>query len=167
MILIIFGNGQAAGQGPLVIRNKIMSHFTTVKTKFISKENLVKALGEIGYNNVEVYDIPKNLHGYQGDIREQKAEIIIRRQFVGNASNDIGFRKNADNCYEAIISNFDRSKHNDLWLGKLSQSYGILSTTQELKKKGFALKKETLSKKLDIEKEVIFLKNIDENLKLA
>ncbi len=122
-----------------------MSHFTTVQTQFINRENLVKALGEVGYNNIEVYDAPLNLYGFQGDMREQKAEIIIRRQFVGNASNDIGFRKNTNNCYEAIISNFDRTKHNDVWLGKLSQRYGILSTTQELKKKGFSLKQETLA----------------------
>ena len=83
MILIIYGNGQAAGQDPQVIRNKIMSHFTTVKTKFISKENLVKALGEIGYNNVEVYDIPKTK---SGKIVELAIKKTIHNERVGNLS---------------------------------------------------------------------------------
>ena len=41
----------------------------------------------------EVHEESKNLHGYQGDTRSQKAHIIVPRVQVGNASNDVGFER--------------------------------------------------------------------------
>lgn len=54
---------------------------------------------------------PEHLEGYHGDQRQQTAEIIIPRRQVGGASNDVGFKKNADGTYTAIISDYDRNSN--------------------------------------------------------
>ena len=41
----------------------------------------------------EVHSEVKNLYGYRGDQRKQKAHIIIPRKQVGGASNDVGFER--------------------------------------------------------------------------
>jgi len=41
----------------------------------------------------EVSKEAKNLYGYQGDKRDQKAHIILPRKQVGSASNDVGFER--------------------------------------------------------------------------
>ena len=73
--------------------------------------------------HVEVHEEATNLIGYHGDKRTDKAEIIIRREYISSASNDIGFKLAQDGTYQAIISDYDSSTHNQKWLDKLSQTY--------------------------------------------
>ncbi|PIW14366.1 MAG: hypothetical protein COW34_07725 [Armatimonadetes bacterium CG17_big_fil_post_rev_8_21_14_2_50_66_6] len=83
-----------------------MSHFTTIRTELRDKEALKKALADLGYSEIEDgHNLP--LYGYQGDRRSQTADLVIRRQHVGGASNDVGFALGPDGCYTAIISEFD------------------------------------------------------------
>jgi hypothetical protein len=76
----------------------------------------------MGFLDVEVHDTPQNLYGYQGDSRTDTAHVIVRRKYVGESSNDIGFLRNSEGVYEANISEFDRYnlKYDEEWLGKLS-----------------------------------------------
>jgi hypothetical protein len=67
---------------------------------------LVQALEELGYKP-NVYVEPKNLYGYQGDLRKQRAHVVIPRRQVGCASNDIGFERKADGTYIMHISEYD------------------------------------------------------------
>lgn len=104
-----------------------MSHYSSLKTKVKRRSALIKALQQIDNgrwkNCVEIHNEPMNLYGYSGDIRPQKAEVIIRRKDVGQAANDIGFAQQKDGTYEAIISEFDSNRHNSTWLDKLNQVY--------------------------------------------
>lgn len=101
---------------------------------------VVQALCRLGFkeNQIEVHTEAQHLYGYQGDQRAQKAHIIIRRQFVGGASNDIGFEKTSNGSYRAIISEYDRNHHNynDTWLCKLGTYYGVEKTKAEFKTRG-------------------------------
>ena len=83
----------------------------------------MKALNEMGYKEVEVHEEAQQLVGYHGDLRAQKANIIVRRKFIGHAANDLGFVKSADGTYSAIISDFDLGKHNDRWQKDLKKNY--------------------------------------------
>ena len=47
------------------------------------------------------------LYGYQGDRRPETAELVIRRQHVGHASNDVGFAR-TDQGYVPIVSEYDQ-----------------------------------------------------------
>ena len=116
-----------------------MSHFTTVRTQFTDPTALVKALDDAGYKKVEVHNQAQNLYGYQGDVRAQTAEIIVRRNYVGRASNDLGFKRQNDATFEAIISEYDSRRHNEAWLQRLSQRYAYHVATAKLAEQGFNL----------------------------
>jgi len=83
-----------------------MSEYNVVKSVFKSKKILVKSLEQIGYKP-QVHKKASNLYGYQNDKRVQKAHIIIPRDQVGPASNDVGFEKVKDK-YIMHISEYDQ-----------------------------------------------------------
>jgi Protein of unknown function (DUF1257) len=101
-----------------------MSHFTRVRTSLRDAEVLAAALRRLGFAHVEVHEQPQTLYGYRGDARPERAEVVVRRQFIGTASNDLGFARQPDGTLEAIISAYDRRTYNAKWLAKLTQEYG-------------------------------------------
>ena len=120
-----------------------MSHFTNIQLQFKNKALLLEALVEMGWKRecIEVHDTPTHLYGYKGDVRKDKANIIIRKRYVGSISNDIGFIQNADGTFTAIISEYDAGyknagKYGDAWVGRLKQNYGIKEAERTLKLKG-------------------------------
>ena len=46
-----------------------MSHYTVMETQLSSAEHLVKALQDLGFENVEVHAKPQPLVGWLGDSR--------------------------------------------------------------------------------------------------
>ncbi|HLZ08866.1 MAG TPA: DUF1257 domain-containing protein [Chloroflexota bacterium] len=72
---------------------------------FKDRRLLLAALTDLGYADVETGEaLP--LYGYQGDRRSESAEIVVRRQHVGVASNDLGFSRTEDG-YIPIVSEYD------------------------------------------------------------
>lgn len=117
-----------------------MSHYSEVQIEFRDRAALIAALERLGFKGkVEIHQEAKSLYGYQGDRREQQGHIIIRRQHVGQAANDIGFQRQSDGAYRAWISDFDRKEngYNEAWLGRLKQAYGVEKAKVEAKKKGY------------------------------
>ena len=100
-----------------------MSHYTTVDTQLVSAPHLVQALEAMGLDHVEVHDRPQPLYGVEGFVRDQRAEIIIRKEHVGAASNDLGFQRLPDGRFRAIISEWDRQRYDAQWLQTLTQRY--------------------------------------------
>jgi hypothetical protein len=86
-----------------------MSQFCEVETEYNDAESIIEALKELGYEP-KVYSKPVSLHGYRGDKRKQTAEIVVPRKQMGSASNDLGFKRQADGKYKLIISEFDISQ---------------------------------------------------------
>ncbi len=84
-----------------------MSAYVTVQTQFKDQECLVKALEEMGYP-VEVSAEGTALYGYHGDKRAQKAHVVVRRQHVGSASNDLGWERLEDGSFRQHVSQFDQ-----------------------------------------------------------
>jgi hypothetical protein len=105
-----------------------LSHFTRIRTQLRDPETLVAALAAVGHRQVEVHEQPQTLYGYRGDARPERAEVIVRRRHIGSASNDIGFARQPDGSFEAIISEYDRSTYDTRWLAKLTHSYGYAAT---------------------------------------
>ena len=116
-----------------------MSHFTKLRTRIVDIDALLKALSEVGFNTVETHEIAQNLRGYLGDKRKQTAEVIIRRKFIGRASNDIGFKRREDGTFDAIISDYDRKKYSEGWLSRLTQRYAYHAARAKLEEQGFSL----------------------------
>jgi hypothetical protein len=119
-----------------------MSHFTTIRTKLIAKDHLLSALEDLGFKDVESHAAPSRLFGYQGDARPELAEIIIRRKYLGPASNDIGFLKSTDGTFQAIISEYDRRKYSHSWMQKIQCRYAYHATKEALSSEGFSLVEE-------------------------
>ena len=128
-----------------------MSEYRKNKTNYKDRECLVKALNEQGYTNemIELHEQPQQLYDYCGhathylDADGDKAEIIVRRKYVGGAANDLGFKKEADGTYSAIVSAYDSSKHNTKWMDGLKRAYGeavIHKTAKRLNLKPYASK---------------------------
>ena len=117
-----------------------MSHYSEVVIEFTDEGCLMAALKRLGFQGkVELHREAQPLYGYQGDIRAQKAHLIIRRQHVGPAANDLGFERQPDGKYRAWISEFDQRQngYGDAWLGKLKQAYGVEKARAEAKKRGY------------------------------
>lgn len=122
-----------------------MSHYTTLRTKITDESALVQALNDMGFvpEHVECHAEPQHLVGYHGDQRPETAHVIIRRQHVGSASNDLGFVRGEDGSYQAIISEYDqRTGYGSAWLQRLQQRYAYHTTLAHLARQGFALAEE-------------------------
>jgi hypothetical protein len=116
-----------------------VSHFTTLQTQITDQDSLVVALADIGFSKVEVHSESQPLQGYMGDRRQQRAHVIIRRQFVGTASNDIGFERQGDGNFRAWISEFDRDQqgYNAEWVGRVTARHAYHVTQKTLINQGF------------------------------
>lgn len=121
-----------------------MSHYTVLQTRIHDTRLLLEALADLGFTEVELHQTPQPLVGWQGDIRAQTAEVIIRREQIGPASNDIGFARRPDGSFEAIISEFDSERFDEAWLGRLSQRYAYRLTRETLAGQDFDLVEEEI-----------------------
>lgn len=74
---------------------------------FKSRDLLVGSLADLGFSQVdEGNELP--LYGYEGDRRPETAMLVVRRAYLGSASNDLGFRLTSDG-YVPIISEYDHA----------------------------------------------------------
>jgi hypothetical protein len=125
-------------------KGKEMSAYTEQQTQINDADILKKCLEEKGYKEVEQHATAQQLVGYHGDARKDTAEIIIRRKHIGSASNDIGFKKQSDGTYAAVISDFDKGKHNAAWMADLKKKYADKKIRAQASKAGL-----TFLKKID------------------
>lgn len=119
-----------------------MSHYTTLRTQLTDADALVAALADLGYPEVEVHDEAQPLRGYLGDLRAQRAHVIVRRRHVGRESNDLGFERRADGRFVASISDHDRPRHGEDWLRRLTARHAYHATKATLGAQGFDLVEE-------------------------
>ncbi|MEZ5398895.1 MAG: DUF1257 domain-containing protein [Bryobacteraceae bacterium] len=114
-----------------------MSKYEVLRTVLSAERFLVEALRELGYSP-DVSHEGMSLYGYLGDERPEKAHIVIRRRQLDSASNDIGFARDANGVYRALISEYDRGiGFNDGWLGRVAQTYKERQTMAVAKSKGY------------------------------
>ncbi len=123
-----------------------MSHYTTVECMINDREAFIEALISqwasargmtLTREDIEIHDEPTHLYGFQGDRRETKANIIIRRNKCGGASNDIGWLVDANGKATELISEFDRGYYTAEWSKKLKGRYGLNVASKAAVKKGY------------------------------
>jgi hypothetical protein len=118
-----------------------ISHFTEIELAITDKDALLVALAEMGYEGkVQVHEAPVTLYGYDDrprtlHDREVRAEIVIRRQHLWRAANDIGFARQPDGTYLAYISEYDREVQPD-WHTRLLQAHGVHVARRKLQALG-------------------------------
>jgi hypothetical protein len=114
-----------------------MSKYEELRTVLSEERFLVEALRDLGYSP-EVSNEGLSLYGYLGDERPEKANIVIRRRQLSSASNDIGFARDANGVYRALISEYDRGiGFDDAWLGRVAQTYKERQTMAVAMAKGY------------------------------
>lgn len=117
-----------------------MSAYKKIECDIVDKDSLLEAL-ELLDLEAKVHENPINLKGYRGDVRNEKAHIVIDKQQVNKftgASNDIGFLWNeAENKYEFIVSEYDQRFKMDQ---RVIQAYIKVVLEKALKKNGFKIK---------------------------
>jgi hypothetical protein len=119
-----------------------MSEYLTVQLNITDQDCLIKALNEMGYQTIEVHETAQPLVGFQGDVRTQKAHIIVRREHVGSASNDVGFIK-TDSGYQMIISEYDK-RHAKKFTEQLNQMYSKHRVIQQARAIGYTVTSQTV-----------------------
>lgn len=120
-----------------------MSEYIVLQLQMNDGDCIVKALGELGYD-CEVHDNAKNLVGWHGDTRKQKANIIVRRKNINSASNDIGFLRKDDGTFEMIISEYDKhASHSHKFTKELLQLYGKHRTLKKAAQMGYMVRSQT------------------------
>ncbi|MCA2969335.1 MAG: DUF1257 domain-containing protein [Acidobacteriaceae bacterium] len=114
-----------------------MSKYEELRTVLSDERFLLEALRDLGFSP-DVSGEGLSLYGYLGDERPEKANIVIRRRQLNSASNDIGFARDANGVYRALISEFDRGiGFDDAWLGRVAQTYKERQTMAVAKAKGY------------------------------
>jgi len=125
-----------------------MSEYHSCITIFKDEVSLIEALKEIGYNpQIHTEAVP--LVGFRGDKRKQRANIIIPRQQISGASNDVGLMRMEDGSYKVYVSQYDESiavSGRGFSLDKLKQVYAKNRLTKAIEKK---TKYKLKSKKID------------------
>ncbi len=115
-----------------------MSHFTSIKTRMVQREFLLKALADLGYAPVEG---ALEIRGYLG-VRTA-VEIKIATQ---NPEYDIGFRKTGE-TYQCVADWFGlREIDQTRFIEQITQRYAYHAARAKLEEQGFALASEEKQK---------------------
>jgi hypothetical protein len=128
-----------------------MSHFAEIEVDFDQEHEaeLIAALEEqFGKGHVEVHEKGAGLYGYGGDLRSEASpksanyappcELVIRRQHVGGASNDVGYKRTENGKYKAFISDYDQGGNfSTAKQNAVAQNYGVSVAMRTLKADGW------------------------------
>lgn len=124
-----------------------MSHYVECLPGFNDRVALVDALVAVGFerDQIEIHDEPVALYGYQGDLRPQQANIVIRRQHIGPAANDVGWERMFDGTYRAWISEYDgRHRFNAAMQGRIKQEYAFTAVATQQQAMGRSVTRRNL-----------------------
>ncbi len=114
-----------------------MSHFTTLKTRIVNKEYLLKALTDLGYNWQEGEVEAK---GFMNS--KTKVEISVP---TSNPKYDIGFRREGDN-WELVADWYGiRNIKPEEFMQKLQQRYAYHAVRDQLDQQDFSFVEEVVS----------------------
>lgn len=111
-----------------------MSHYVECKPGFKDREALIEALVAVGFerSQIEVHQDAVVLYGYRGDERLQRAHVVIRRDHVGPAANDVGWERMPDGTYRAWISEYDgRHRFNPEMQNRIKQEYAYHAVARQ------------------------------------
>jgi hypothetical protein len=126
-----------------------MSAYKRIKCKIVNKECLIQALDNLNLKHT-VHEKPTALRGYEGGLRNQKAEIIVEKEILNKsftgASNDLGFIWNEkEEVYDMICSAYDA---NVKVPQRIMQAYAMVVIQKAAEANHFSLKQGVDNSKL-------------------
>lgn len=95
---------------------------------------------------IEIHKRAQNLVGYLGKTRPETAEVIVRRKWIGYASNDMGFKyKAATKEWSPVISGFDNhGKFADRWKKKFMSEWAAQNLMEQRSEQGWKCQRDTV-----------------------
>ena len=110
-----------------------MSHFSTIKTKFRNKPQLVEALELLQYDVKEDQELVNPI-----DHQHEKVKVDV------SIGNDIGFRLNSDGEYELVadIQTWNQPIPPKRFIEKVNQQYARMTVHNTVKEMGFQVEEE-------------------------
>lgn len=121
-----------------------MSKYLVVELEITEGSHIVQALEEMGVPKecIEVHETPRALYGYQNDMRNEKANIIVRKEnvrkyFGAGAPNDLGFERMSNGKYRAVVSAYDKSAWWNNKENKFKQLTSVIKVEQTAKRNYF------------------------------
>ena len=134
-----------------------MSEYTVQEVCTDDPDEIVQALKELGYEDIELHEEAVDLVAYNGSLRKERktgrpvrGNIIVRRQHIGGASNDLGFRREDDGTYTMYESDYDvshlRAKHGFPFKEAMARTVTANKSIREAKRQGFKVKKRVKNK---------------------
>ena len=124
-----------------------MSHYVECTPGFKDRGALIEALIAVGFDRgqIEIHEEAVQLYGYQGDERPQQAHIVIRRHYVGQAANDVGWERLSDGTYRAWISEYDgRHRFNPEMQNRIKQEYAYHAVARQQRALGRTVERHML-----------------------
>jgi hypothetical protein len=123
-----------------------MSAYRKVETQFSSRAMLREALKAVGlpFEETRPNEPETHLIGYKGDQRQETATFAIRREYVGSASNDIGWHWDPEaRRFVEIVSQFDlrRSESVEV-LNQVRREYAVATTIAQARARGLSVQRE-------------------------
>lgn len=115
-----------------------MSHYTQLQTQMHDEEVLLEALSDLGFHGLVCSEKPVLLSGWD----KQFAEIKIPESMLDSAFSDIGFKRQSDGSFKALIADYDRRKYGLSWINKLTQRYAYRKARKTLSNQDFTLVEE-------------------------
>lgn len=115
-----------------------MSKYLKVKTEFRDEAMFREALEVVCEERrirFEEHAEATNLIGWQGATRDDVAHYIVRRGYVGHASNDLGFRRE-DGQVVAVISEYDMRHGGQAILNAVKREYARRKVTEMARRRG-------------------------------
>ena len=116
-----------------------MSHYVECRPGFKDQQALIEALVAVGFerSQIEVHQTAVPLFGYRGDERPQRAHIVIRREHVGPAANDVGWERQPDGTFRAWISEYDaRTRVSAQLQNRIKQEYAVAVLSRQARATG-------------------------------
>jgi hypothetical protein len=115
-----------------------MSKYLKVSVEFRDEDTFAEALAAVCAEReieLEKHDEAVRLFGYQGDLRDERANWIIRRKHVGMSANDLGFRREGGEVV-AVISEFDSRNKGQRILNHVKREYARRKVTKMARRRG-------------------------------
>ncbi len=119
----------------------MMSKYKIIVTELDNAAHLRTALGhvaEIFSLRFEEHPEPVHLLGFQGDTRPETAHFLIRRGYLGRASNDLGWLIGPDGKISLILSDYDarQARVRDI-CKELKREYAAAETIARAETEGY------------------------------
>ncbi len=109
-----------------------MVRIQLVTTPMWSQDHLVRALAQVGYDQAEAHEARVPLMSWRGIPLGADANVVVRRERIGAAGDDLGFVRNGRGTFDAMISEIHLFRFDRRWLEDLARRHDELARADGL-----------------------------------